>query len=356
MIGEVNLAVVGLGRIGQIHALHASEVSRDTEGCTLAAVVDCDDARARDLARDLESDPAVFTSVRDLIESGAANASVVATPTAEHRGHAEALVDAGHRVLLEKPMTEDVESDRAFVGRLNEHAPRAIMLAFQRRFDAALLRCREIVRSGAIGRPFKVVSILEDSGPAPPGFDSPGLLQDMAVHNVDEVIWLMDAVPRAAAGVGDRLYSHRLSDVDEDFDDALVHLWFDEAASGQIQVSRNHVAGYRTDTWLFGERGYVRVGDFDRESLQVTLEARGPGGPIAHEVFTLRDYGRPVPEFVERFGPAYEAELRSFVSCCASGAPFPVDQNDALQAMEVIAAAVGASITSDRAASVARPR
>ena len=348
----MNVAVVGLGRIGAVHAQHASEVALDTDGCTLAALVDHDLERAEEVARGLARAPTIFASVDELVASGTANASVVATPTADHGSHVQTLIEAGHRVLLEKPMTEELASDRDLVGRLNRDAPHALMLAFQRRFDPALLRCKEIVGSGALGRPFRAVSILEDSGPPPPGFDTPGLLQDMAIHNVDEVIWLLDGVPYAATSMGSRLHGHRFSAVDEDFDDALLYMWFDDEASAQIQVSRNHVAGYRTDTWIFGELGFVRVSGFDRRALQVTLEARGPDRRIAHEVFRLRDYGRQMPEFVERFGPAYEAELRAFVECCASGRPFPVDQNDALNAMEVVDAASRASIAPHQAGSV----
>ena len=33
----------------------------------------------------------------------------------------------------------------------------------------------------------------------------------------------------------------------------------------------------------------------------------------------MRDYGRPVPEFVDRFGPAYRAELAHFIEQCRRG-------------------------------------
>ena len=52
----------------------------------------------------------------------------------------------------------------------------------------------------------------------------------------------------------------------------------------------------------------------------------------------MRDYGRSVPEFVERFGLAYKAELAAFISCCQSNQSFPVSQRDGVRAQQVIRA------------------
>jgi myo-inositol 2-dehydrogenase / D-chiro-inositol 1-dehydrogenase len=354
MSEPVNLAVVGVGRIGEFHALHAHEVAGETGGCEVAALVDSDLDKAKRIASELGSSARIFASVEELIDSGAANASVVCTPTADHQRHANALIEAGHRVLLEKPMTEGLVSDRAFVSQLNLTAPNALMLAFQRRFDPPLQRMKQIAKSGAIGRPFKIVSILEDSNPAPAGFDSPGLFQDMSVHNVDEVMWLMDAVPYSAASIGNRLYSHRIASIKEDFDDGLLYLWFRGEVAGQIQVSRNHVPGYRIETWIFGEQGFVHMGHFDQRKLEITVEAYSREESICREVFRMRDYGRAVPEFVDRFGLAYKAEFQCFVDCCLSGAPFDVNQNHGLQAMEVIEAACRASIEPEQGSAVTK--
>ena len=125
------------------------------------------------------------------------------------------------------------------------------MLAFMRRFDAALIHAREMLTE-RIGRIFKIVSILEDSPPPPEGYQSPGLLTDMAVHNADEIIWLTGRDPVAVTGTGARLYNQKISSVREEIDDAFVQLWLADDAIGQIQVSRNHVAGYRNETCIYG--------------------------------------------------------------------------------------------------------
>ena len=100
------------------------------------------------------------------------------------------------------------------------------MLAFQRRFDGPLQYAKELMDSGAIGRVFKIFSALEDSNPAPNGYKSGGILPDMSVHNVDEILWLTRRMPTEALAIGSRVYSHALTTCQEDFDDALLYLWF----------------------------------------------------------------------------------------------------------------------------------
>lgn len=332
----LHLAVIGLGRIGKLHALHAHELAQETGQCRLAAVVDSNPALGQAVAGSIAKDLRVFSSVEELISSGVSNASVIATPTDCHRAHATRLIEAGQRVLLEKPLTGSLAEDREFCEFLDANHPRSLMLAFQRRFDGPLCAARRLIEQGAIGRVFKIVSTMEDSNPAPNGYVSQGILADMSVHNVDEVLWLCGRMPRAAAAIGNCIYSRRLSTAVEDFDDAFLYLWFDGEFSAQVSVSRNHVSGYRVETWIFGEKGHIHAGHFDQKSLQITLEAYGRKQPIHHEGFQMRGYGEGVPEFFERFGPAYKAELAEFVGRCRSGEPFPVTHNDGLRAMEVI--------------------
>jgi myo-inositol 2-dehydrogenase/D-chiro-inositol 1-dehydrogenase len=215
------------------------------------------------------------------------------------------------------------------------------MLAFQRRFDEPLRYAKHLCESGAIGRIFKVYSALEDSAPAPDGYRSGGILPDMAVHNVDEILWLTQRLPTKALVVGSRLYSHALTTCDEDFDDALLCLWFDDNLSAQVQVSRNHVSGYRVETIIFGEEGQIHVGRFDQRLTRITVEAYGRRGrptPIAFKTFDMRKYEQPVPEFVDRFGDAYKAELAAFIDCCRTNAAFTTNHRDGLRAQQVISA------------------
>ena len=334
--------------MGLVHALHLCELANEGTPCSLAALVDLDVGRAVAFAAEMNLQVPVFSTVEEFASARVCQAAVVVTPTDTHRKTASALISAGHRILLEKPLTGAVESDRDFAAELDRDAPRSLMLAFQRRFDAPLAYAKELIDSGAIGRVFKVYSSLEDSHPAPDGYASGGILPDMSIHNVDEILWLTGQMPRTALALGSRIYSHRLTTCQEDFDDALLYLWFPSGMVAQVQVSRNHVSGYRNETVIFGEEGQIHVGRFDQKPFEIVVEAYGRrerSEPLAYRAFRMRDYRRALPEFVDRFGPAYKAELAAFIDCCRSDSPFPASHRDGLRAQEVIAAGMQAMLT-----------
>jgi hypothetical protein len=66
----------------------------------------------------------------------------------------------------------------------------------------------------------------------------------------------------------------------------------------------------------------------------------------------MRDYHRSLPEFVDRFGAAYKAELATFIECCATSKPFPITHRDGLRAQEVISTGMRATIGAEQAAQV----
>jgi len=342
--------------MGQIHGLHVHELMHETEACQLTALAEINPDRASCFMNEIGHEVPVFSSIEDLARAGVCDATVIVTPTDLHREHAATLIAAGQRVFSEKPLTGTLEGDREFAAELDRDYPNSLMLGFQRRFDPPLQYAKQLMDDGIIGRVFKIYSALEDSFPAPNGYVSGGILSDMSVHNVDEILWLTGQTPETALAIGSRIYSHRLTTAKEDFDDALLYMWFADRLVAQVQVGRNHVSGYRVETILFGEEGQIHVGRFEGKPFDVVVEAYGRRGrtePLGYQRFAMRDYGRPLPEFVDRFGAAYKAELEAFIECCRGDTAFPISHRDGLRAQEVISAGMKAVITPEHAARVA---
>ena len=342
------VAVIGVGRIGVFHARHVQELAHERGDCVLAAVVDGYGDLAERVAVELQAEQemaiGVYKDVEELVAANAIDGVFIASRTENHYRDAKTLIDAGLRVLMEKPLTHSIETAREFAAYLHadEFRRTALMQAFMRRFDAPLLYAKELLDQGAIGAPFKIVSVLEDPLPPPVGYNSSGLLADMAVHNIDEILWLGGQLPDRVAGFGSLLYNQQITDVKEDFDDAFLQLYFPGSLIGQVTVSRNHVAGYRNETWIYGPEGVVHVGVFSADPLEIAVEALGRQGLIERREFALRDYGAEVPVFIMRFGPAYKAELAYYIDQCLSGSPFNVDHGDGLRALEIAVVGSGA--------------
>ena len=342
----LKLAVVGVGRIGVFHARHVQELGEAAGTCELVAVADrygnTADNVARRLGKNQASEIRAFKRTRSLVDAGLIDAAVVASRTEDHEADARTLIDAGCRIMLEKPLTGSVESAAEFVRYLSRDNTKkqALMQAFMRRFDEPLRHAKSLLDRNAIGAPFKAVSVLEDPHPPPVGYNSPGIVPDMAVHNIDEAIWLLGALPERVGAIGANLHNFRFTTVKEDFDDAHLHITFPNDVIAHVQVSRNHVAGYRNETWIYGRDGLVHVGHFQEDPMRVTVEAYSRKGVIEKKAFRMRDYGEEVPVFIERFGPAYKRELAHFVEGCRRDEPFSVTQEDGLNAMRVAEAGV----------------
>ena len=114
-----------------------------------------------------------------------------------------------------------------------------------------------------------------------------------------------------------------------------MQMWFPGDLSGHVIVTRNHVAGYRNETYVYGDEGLIHLGGYQEDPLKVVFEAYDRNGVIEKREFRMRDYSShdDVPVFVERFGPAYKAQFAHYVDCCRSGEPFAVTHTDGLRAL-----------------------
>ena len=290
MSEPLRIAVVGVGRIGAYHALHVQELANKERNCVLTAVVDSYQDLAVRVTQQLqltqETEILTMPAVAELVEKGASDVAVIASRTADHYTDAKTLIDAGQRVLVEKPLTNSLESSREFVDFLNadDRRRQSLMQAFNRRFDEPLVRARALISDNRVGKIFKIVTVLEDPCGPPKGYSSSGLLADMAVHSVDQIMWLTGMEPRSVIGTGARLHNHRISSVHEDFDDAFIQMWLEEDVIAQVHVSRNHVAGYRNETMIYGAEGLIHVGHFHQNQIEVPFEAYDCKGMIERTV------------------------------------------------------------------------
>ena len=173
MNNPFRIAVVGVGRIGTFHARHVQELASERGDCALTAVVDGYGDLAAEVAAQLQAGQetaiGVFKDVEELVAAKAADGAFIASRTENHYRDAQTLIDAGWRVLMEKPLTHSLATAREFAAYLDADDFRrtALMQAFMRRFDAPLLWAKALLDRGAIGAPFKIVSILEDPGHRP---------------------------------------------------------------------------------------------------------------------------------------------------------------------------------------------
>jgi myo-inositol 2-dehydrogenase/D-chiro-inositol 1-dehydrogenase len=314
-----DIAVIGAGRIGRIHAANAATCP----GVRLKYVVDADSAAADALAAQTG---AVSASLEDVLADASVTGVVVASSTGTHLDFSTRAIDAGKAVFCEKPIDLDLQKTRA-AAAVFERPDARFLLGFNRRFDPHFRRLRERLTSGEAGEIETLHIISHD--PAPPPIDyvrvSGGLFRDMAIHDFDMARWLLgeDAVDVYAAAAA--LVDPAIGEAG-DVDTAKTVL---RTASGKLCVisnSRRSGYGYDQRIEAFCSKGLLRAGNVRASTVELWSEA----GPRAD---ALQNF------FLDRYADAYRDEMRHFARIL-DGAEAPhVGFGDGLAALALAEAA-----------------
>lgn len=145
MSQRLSVAVIGCGWAGSRHAQALSAV-----GARVAWAVDVVPARARRVAEDLGAQAAA--DYRLTLADPALDAVTICLP---HNLHASVAVDAaraGKHVLVEKPLAANLVEADAMIAAADE-AGVVLMVAENVRYEPLYRRVRELLDSGAIGKP-----------------------------------------------------------------------------------------------------------------------------------------------------------------------------------------------------------
>jgi myo-inositol 2-dehydrogenase / D-chiro-inositol 1-dehydrogenase len=310
----VRFAVVGAGRIGN---LHATLLARGVEGAELVAVADAEPARARRLAARLG---AVALPVEEAIGS-VIDAVAVCASTGVQADLVVAAATAGRHVFCEKPLAQDLPGiDRAIAAA--ERAGVLLHVGFNRRFDPSHSAVRKAVAAGALGELHLLRITSRDPEPPPPGYSVPGgILLDTTLHDFDMARFvtgseIVDVFVRGAA----RIEAARSAD--RGVDTVVAVLRHADATLTTIDNSWQAVYGYDQRVEAFGSKGMATSGHQPEHQTSV-WGARGARS------------ARLQPFFAQRYTEAYERQWSAFVTAIRSGGPAPVDGRSARAALSV---------------------
>lgn len=322
----MDIALIGAGRMGSIHGRNAAAHPE----LRLKYVVDPRPGVAEAFGAPLGAQPA--TLERALADPGIGGI-LVCSSTDQHLAHALAGVGAGKAVFCEKPIDLDLEKARQAAGRFQDAK---FLLAFNRRFDPHLLRLKQRLDAGDIGKLETLHIIGHDPAAPPPGFvpTSGGLFKDFTIHDLDLARWLMNEdvveVFAAASCLVDPEIGRQ-----GDVDTARTVL---KSASGRICVisnTRRSGYGYDQRVEAFGSRGMLAAGNAVESTLVTLTEAGALSEPIK-------------PGFVSRYAESYRNEIDHFVDIALGRAELRVTYADGIAAL-VLAEACGQSVQTGRA-------
>jgi myo-inositol 2-dehydrogenase / D-chiro-inositol 1-dehydrogenase len=320
MAGSLRVGLVGAGRIGAFHA----ETLQKLETVGSLTVADADPARALRVAEALGA--TAVEPPEAVLEAGI-DALVIATPTSGHAPLLRLAAAAGLPAFCEKPVALDLVT----IDDVLEHVERAgilVQIGFQRRFDAGYRAARDTVASGALGSLLVVRAATHDPAPPPEEYiaASGGIFRDLHIHDFDAVRWVSgrEIVEVYADGA---VRETPWFELHGDVDTAVAVLRLSDGALGILSGTRHDALGYDVRLELFGVADSIVVGVDSRSPIH-SVE---PGAP--------RSAGVGYRNFVERFEPAYRAELAAFVEAVSAGGESPCSLHEARAALLVALAA-----------------
>lgn len=309
---------IGLVETGRIGTFHSEVLSRHPSVESLL-VADADPAHAaaaaaRTGARAVEVDE-VF--------SGGVDAVVIASATAAHAGLIARAARAGLPAFCEKPVALDLPGTLRALSEARA-AGSVLQLGFMRRFDAGYAAAREAVRDGRLGRLHTVRAATSDPAPPPAAYLplSGGLFRDCLIHDFDMVRWVTGREVTEVYATGSDAGGEAFRAAG-DVSTAAALLTLDDGTLVTATATRCNGAGYDVRMELAGELDQIAVGLDERTPL-TSVEPDGPRPPL-----------KAWSGFLERFAPAYEAELDAFLRLAAGLADNPCDGAEALAALRI---------------------
>ena len=297
----MRMAVVGVGHFGRAHAEKIAGMAR----AELVAVADRDAERAAGVGRALGVE-----AVADYRELPANIEAVsVAVPTLAHYEVAAAFIDRGVHVLVEKPITHDIESARKLIAAAKERGV-VLQVGHLARFSGVTEAARQKIK-----RPLYIECVR--IAPYKPRGTDVNVVMDLMIHDLQLVLSVVGAPIDAVDAVGAPVLS-------QSEDIANARLRFDTGCVANLTASRISLKTERKMR-IFQADAYMTV-DHDAETMR-TMWRSGDSGS-----------GVPKIEFdeatVRTETDALEREIEAFLDAAIGGAEVAVSGEEGLRALD----------------------
>ncbi|WP_299860234.1 Gfo/Idh/MocA family oxidoreductase [uncultured Hoeflea sp.] len=197
---NIRWGIIGAGGIAR---QFASDI-RHAQGASLTAVATRGPAKAQAFAGD-QGDVTGFGSLSEMLASGRIDAAYIATPNSVHHAQALACIAAGMPVLVEKPLTANLEAALEIEAAARQ-AGVFVMEAMWSRYLPAMQAARKAIRDGAIGTVRRLEADLAwkvDYNPSHRLFNKAqggGALYDLGVYPISLARWFLGE-PQEVSGV-----------------------------------------------------------------------------------------------------------------------------------------------------------
>ncbi|RMG52075.1 MAG: gfo/Idh/MocA family oxidoreductase [Acidobacteria bacterium] len=245
---KIRIGVIGCGHWGPNHIRNFTHLP-DAE---VVAVADLNPERLTIIQQQYHH-LALYEDHRALLARDDLDAVVISTPTRTHYAIAREALLADKHVLCEKPLCHSVEEGDELIA-LAEQRRRILMVGHVFLFNNGILKLKDLITSGEIGRLYYITAKRTNLGPIRQDVNS---VYDLASHDISILNFLLDALPERVSAVGRAFLQDGLEDV------AFISLHYPNDVLANIHVSWLDPKKIRQIT-IVGDKKMVTWDDLSR--------------------------------------------------------------------------------------------
>ena len=288
----INIALIGLGRIGQMHGENLI-LHNDYK---LKYVFDVDEKLTNKISKKLNSK--AINNPRVAFKDEEIDVIFIASSTSTHIKLIEEAAKYKKVIFCEKPLDLSIEKINRCKRKIKSLNPK-IQLGFNRRYDPGHNSLKKDLKKGVIGNLEKIIITSRD--PSPPSIKylkiSGGIFKDMMIHDFDLLRFYLDkdelnSIFSTATNMSDKRFNKI-----KDYELASCILNSKKGVQCIITNSRHCSFGYDQRVELFGDKGMLISGNKNLNETEVyNKSSTAKKKPLQHF-------------FIERYKEAYILQL-----------------------------------------------
>jgi predicted dehydrogenase len=309
----VRIGLLGSGFVSNFYMLGL----RDVPGWEMPVVASSNADHAREFAKKWNI-PESTADVQSVIARSDLDLIVLGVPNHVHKDLVIRCAQAGKHVVCTKPLARNRHEAKAMLdavqsaGVLHGYAETEV-------FSPSVMKAREYIERGGIGRVLTVRSREAHSGPHADWFwrrdlSGGGALLDMGCHTIEAARYFIgkdNPVVEVVAWT-DRLYHYDRTDAE---DNAVLLMRFEGGQLAQAELSWTARGGLDLRNEIFGSDGTIFT-DVTRETPIRVFSRPGVGYTVEKGE---TETGWLFPPVDEAWTYGYREEMRHFVECVAHG-------------------------------------
>jgi UDP-N-acetyl-2-amino-2-deoxyglucuronate dehydrogenase len=270
------VGILGGGSISGTHARAAAAA-----GCQIAAVYGENADKIRALAS--EHQVPMFDDLHSFFEHRPMDLIAIGSPSGLHAEQICQAAEHGLHVLVEKPLDISLAKVDTALAAVSRHGV-ALGVFFQDRLKPDLVRLKQLVSAGALGRP--ILATASVKWYRPPEYyatstwrgtwalDGGGALMNQGIHTIDALLWLLGPIVAVSARTATALHAIEVEDT------VVATLEFSGGALATFEATTAAYPGYPRRIEITGTEGTAVIDGDTLATVDVRSDARETRGRV----------------------------------------------------------------------------